>query len=244
MTDSDVSMMTGLMDRLDPFADWSLRDAARILGLAMISMYIMAFLVGDVLMDNLIVPGDEGRLADDIEADGTLFAYAVVGYLVLLAIDAVIALSLYVVFRPANKDQAALMAALRLVYVVISLANLLALVAQVTDTHAYGAIKLVAYLFFILHLIVLGYVAYKSGYVPRALGALVMIAAFCYIPAFYLGPFVPEDAVMIFALPIFIGEFSLGIWLLARSSRLDSIVEDLTARGHPTGSPATASRYN
>jgi hypothetical protein len=225
MADENVSRISGLMERMNPFDGLSLGDAARVAGVAIILMFITAYVVGDVLLENLIVPGDSDQLAEDIEADWTRFGHAVVGYLVLLLVDAVIALSLYVVLRPVSRDLASLAAILRLLYVIISLMNLAALATRVVDTHSYGTVKLVAYLVFILHLVSLGYVVYISGYIPRALGVLLFIAALSYVPAFFLGSLVPEDVKMVFALPMMIGEFALGIWLLGRARRLPGMTE-------------------
>jgi hypothetical protein len=36
-------------------------------------------------------------------------------------------------------------------------------------------------LFFALHLAVLGALVYKSGYIPRVLGILLLVAALCYL---------------------------------------------------------------
>jgi hypothetical protein len=218
-----------LMERINPLAELSLRDAARVAGIAIILMFITAYVVGDVLFENLIVPGDSDQLAEDIDADGTRFGQAVVGYLVLLLIDAIIAFSIYVVLRPVSRDLASLVTSLRLLYVIITLVNLVALATRALDAHAFGTVKLVAYLAFILHLVCLGYVAYVSGYIPRALGILLFLAAVSYVPAFFLGTLVPEDVKMVFAIPMMIGEFALGLWLLARSSRLGRMVEALAS---------------
>lgn len=224
MADKELPSVT-LMERINPFTEMSLRDAARMVGITIILMFITAFVVGDVLLDNLIIPGDSDQLAEDIDADSTRFGQAVVGYLILLLLDAVIAFSLYVVLRPVSRDLASLAAIFRLLYVIITFVNLVALAMQVVDTHTFATVKLVAYVAFILHLMSVGYVVYVSGYIPRALGILVVFAAISYVPAFFLGSLVPDEVKMVFALPMMIGEFALGMWFLVRSSRLDGMVE-------------------
>lgn len=207
----------------------SLRTAARVAGIAVMIMFVAAYVVSDVLLDNFVVPGDADQLALDIQAEPARFARATVGYLLLLMADGVVALSLYVVLRPASRALAALTAALRLLYVAISLVNLGALAMQVVDTHVYGTIKLGAYVVFVLHLASLSYVAYVSRYVPGILALLLLVASLAYVPAFFLGDLVSVDVKMLCALLMMAGELALGLWLLATSARLDRRV---AALGH------------
>lgn len=209
-----------------------MRTAARVVGVSIILMILTAFAVGDLLLDNLIIPGDAEQLALDIEADPGRFMLATGGYVLLLLIDAVIAVSLYVVLRPADRVLAFWVSGLRLLYTVISLANVALLIAQVVGTESYGAVKLLAYVCFIAHLLVLGRSVWVSGYLPRLLGALLILGALSYVPAFFLGSLVPNDGKMIFALFMMVGEAALGLWLLARSSSLDERVENARPAEH------------
>ena len=165
-------------------ADLSTSKAAMIVGIAFITSVIIVTLVDDMLLANFVVPGDTAALARDIEANGRLFGFAVVGYLLVLALDSIIGLALYVVLKPANKNLALLTAVLRLLYACTLVCGLFALVFQVVDVYGYASIKLLGYIFFALHIFVLGYSVFKSGYIPKSLGILLIFASFTYIVFF------------------------------------------------------------
>jgi len=148
-----------------------------------------------------------------------LFGYAVVGYLLVLLLDSIIGLSLYVVLRPANKGRAVLTATLRLLYVFVLVIGLFALVFQAIDAYGYASIKLVGYLFFALHLLVLGYTVLKSGYVPKSLGVLLMLASFTYI-TFFVDLSLPEPLKVMIMLIMALAELSLSIWLIVKRNSL------------------------
>jgi len=201
-------------------ANLSPRKAARIVGFAMLISFSLAFLVDDFILSNLIAPGDTAALANDIKANEMLFGIAAAGYLIILTFDAAIALALYVILKPANKNLASLTSVLRLLYAAIMVIILLALVLQFIDAYSYGTIKLIGYIFFTCHLFVLGYLVFKSGYIPRILGVLLIIASCCYVPIFYVNFLVPEALLLIFFVPMVIGELSLGFWLLLKNAKI------------------------
>ena len=119
----------------------STSKAAMVVGIAFITSVLIVSLVDDVLLANFVVPGDTAALSKDIEANRTLFVFAVVGYLLVLALDSIIGLALYVVLKPANRKFALLTAVLRLLYVCILVSGLLALVFQFIDVYGYASIN-------------------------------------------------------------------------------------------------------
>jgi len=81
----------------------STRKAGMVVGIAFITSIFIVTLVDDFLLANFVVPGDTEALASDIEANGRRFGFAVVGYLLVLVLDAIIGLALYVVLKPRIK---------------------------------------------------------------------------------------------------------------------------------------------
>ena len=70
-----------------------------------------------------------------------------------------------------------------------------------------------------LHLLVIGYLAFKSGYVPKLIAILVAIDGLSYaIDTF--GTVLSPGAWTDTATFTFIGELLLGLWLLIRGPRL------------------------
>ncbi len=193
--------------------------AAMIVGIAFISSVFIVTLVDDFLLANFVVPGDTNALAKDIEANGRIFAVAVVGYLIVLALDSIIGLALYVVLKPANKNLAFLTSGLRLLYAFALVIGVFALAFKIIDVYGYASIKLVGYIFFALHILLLGYAVFKSGYIPKSLGVLLMIASFSYA-VFFVDFNLPTSMKTSIMLIMAIAELSLSIWLMVKRNRL------------------------
>ena len=197
----------------------STSKAAMVVGIAFISSIFIVTLVDDFLLANFVVPGDTAALARDVEANGRLFGFAIVGYLIVLVLDAIIGLALYVVLKPANKNLASLTAVLRLLYAFTVIIGIFALAFQIIDVYNYASIKLLGYLFFALHILILGYAVFKSAYIPKSLGILLVVASFTYI-VFFVDLNLPEALGIIIMLTMAIAELSLSIWLMVKRNRL------------------------
>ncbi len=209
------------------FANISQRKAAIVVGIAFIISLFLAIIVGNFILPNFINPGDTAALANDIKANEMLFSIAIIVYLIILALDATIALALYIVLKPANKILASLSGIFRLLYVAIAVISVFALAFQFINVYSYETIKLwIAYLFFTCHLFVTGYSVFKSGYIPRGLGILLIIDSFCYIMAFYVSFLVPEAFLLIFMMVMILGELSLSLWLLLKNAKIPERIEE------------------
>ncbi len=201
-------------------ADVSPRKAAIVVGVAIFAMFLLAIFVDEFVLPNFIGPGDAAALARDMQANTARFGVAVVGYLIILLLDVAIALGLYFILRPASKTLASLTAALRLLYAAILVISVFALVLQFIDAYIYGTLKLIGYVFFTVHVLVLGYAVVKSGYMPTSLGVLLIIASLCYIVLLFGKSLVPERLLPIFVVPAALAELLLGIWLLWRRATI------------------------
>lgn len=190
-----------------------------IVGIAFITSIFIVTLVDDYLLANFVVPGDTEALARDIEANERLFGLAVVGYLLVLVLDSIIGIALYVVLKPANKNLALLTAVLRLLYAFTLIIGLFALAFQIIDVYNYASIKLIGYIFFAFHIFILGYSVFKSEYIPKSLGILLVAASFTYI-VFFIDFHLPETLEIIIMSTMVVAELSLSIWLIVKRNRL------------------------
>ncbi len=190
-----------------------------VVGIAFIISIIIVTIVDDFLLANFVVPGDTEALAIDIQADRRIFGFAVFGYLLVLTLDAIIGLALYVVLKPSNKNSASLTAVLRLLYAFILIIALFALTLQIIDVYTYASIKLLGYLFFALHIFVLGYSVYKSKYMPTILGILLVVASFTYI-VFFVDFQLPQILEVITMLTMAVAELSLSIYLIVKRKEI------------------------
>jgi hypothetical protein len=84
---------------------------------------------------------------------------------------------------------------------------------------AFNDIWYVGQFLFGLHLLLIGYLTYRSGYVPRVLGALVAISGLGYA-ADSLGAVLSQGSWTDITAFTFIGEFLLALWLLIRARRI------------------------
>jgi Domain of unknown function (DUF4386) len=152
---------------------------------------------------SLIVPGDAARTADNIMASESLFRLGIVSDMLASLVMLFVALVLYQLLKPVDRNMALLMVVFVLVAVPIAMLNKLnqfaallllsgsdyltvfttdqlqALALLVLRLHSRGGN--IAFIFWGLWLFPLGYLVFKSGFLPKILGVLLMIACFGYV---------------------------------------------------------------
>ena len=78
-------------------------------------------------------------------------------------------------------------------------------------------------MFFGVHLVVLGFLLYRSRYVPRALGVLIVVAGGGYIvdslPHFFVADYGGLVRAILLA-PAVVGELGLTAWLLVKGVKV------------------------
>ncbi len=97
-------------------------------------------------------------------------------------------------------------------------------------SHGYGFG--VSLLFFGCFCVVIGRVIYKSGFLPRTIGALMQIAGLCYLTdsfALILSPTLANRLFPAILLPAFVGEASLCLWLLVKGVNVQRWMEQSRA---------------
>jgi hypothetical protein len=193
-----------------------------------------------VVVDGLITPGDAATTATDIRASEGTFRLAVAGLYVVIVLDLVAAWALFRFFAPVSSWLSRLAAWLRAAFAVVflvavsQLAAVPGMLGDVGYRDAFGEqqlqaqamVKLEAFdhtwmaalLLFGVHLALLGYLAYTSGYVPRLIGVLLVIAGVGY--AFDTFSSVLSADPMVISTFTFLGEFVLAVWLVVRGGRV------------------------
>ena len=87
------------------------------------------------------------------------------------------------------------------------------------SVESYGYGFGVSLIFFGCECLVLGYLIFRSGYLPKALGVLMQIAGLSYLTNSFALVLSPNFADRIFPailIPAFVGETSLCLWLLVK----------------------------
>ena len=185
---------------------------------------------------SLIVLGDAATTVNNIMASESLFRLGIVNDLIAQTVGILLVLALYKLLKAVNKNQALLMVIFALVSIPIVMLNLLnqfaaqlllsganyltvfaadqlqALVMLFLNLDEHGFF--IAHIFWGLWLFPMGYLVYKSGYIPRILGILLIIAGFGYLIDFVTFFFVPSfGPIKMFT---FIGEVLFPLWLLIK----------------------------
>lgn len=219
----------------------SLRRAAIIAGLSILAMVICAPFAELYVFPKLIVRGNAAETTKNIFANEMLFRAGAFGYLVTFVCDLFAAWALYVLLKPVNQSLSQLTAWFRLVYTIIALvalANLVSILKLLNMPGYSSALEtdrlyvqvqffLKAFkdgwyfgiLFFGLHLLLLGYLVFRSIYIPRILGVLLMVAGLGYL-ANGLKPFLYPNFNLDAAMFTFYGELVFMLWLLIRGSKI------------------------
>ena len=84
-----------------------------------------------------------------------------------------------------------------------------------------------SFVFFAIHLVLVGYLAYKSGYIPKLVGILLVIAGLGYLIQ-NLGPYLFPEANLGLVSITLLGELFFMFWLLIRGPRIkDQTAEPL-----------------
>ena len=183
----------------------------------------------------MIVPGDAAATIKNIAASESLFRLSLVSDLIRLMFLMLLPLVLYKLLKPVNKNIASLMVIFALVTVPISMLNelnhfaVLLLSSGAGYLTAFKADQLNALVMFFLELrkygtfitqffsfwvLLLGYLVFKSGFLPRILGILLMLGGLCYTVLAVLFFLFPNFDATIFGLFAFIGESLFYLWLL------------------------------
>jgi hypothetical protein len=219
----------------------SLKKAALVAGLAILGSVLVAPFAELYAFPKLVVPFEAAETARNILAHKSLFIVTIFCYMLTFLCDIVITWALYILLKPTDKNLSLLVAGFRLVYSVIALVALNNLVTafQLLDTPGYLKVfeqnqlyaQVMIFLrafknhwyfgiiFFGIHLVFLGYLVYKSAYIPKALGVVLIITGLGYLLT-TLRPFLYPNVRVDFAKYTFYGELLFMLWLLFKGSRM------------------------
>jgi hypothetical protein len=222
-------------------ASQRVRRAALNAGIGLLLMAALAGFGYDFAVRGLITPGNAARTAQDISAHEGLFVLGVVSLFLVAALDVLVAWALYRVFAPVSQRLSAIAAWLRVVYAGVfavaafQLAGALRLLGNGTSRTAPGADRLRAaaladtgrfadiwhagLILFGLYLLLIAWLAWRSGFMPRLLGGLVAIAGLGYIYD-SIGVLLGHGSWTEVPAVTFAGEFLLALWLVTRGRRI------------------------
>lgn len=221
-------------------ADRSLRLASLVAGIGLLLMSALAAFANFVVVEGLVTQGDAAQTARDIMGSEGLFRLGIVSLYVVVVLDVVVAWALWRLFIPVSQAVSTLAAWFRVVYAGVFLVavshlagaldllddgsgtaftddqrHALALSSIEDFTHVWDA----GLVLFGMHLLLIGYLALRSGFVPRVLGLLLVIAGLGYAFDSIVAVLFPGSLIEV-TMFTFVGEFLMIFWLLFRGRRI------------------------
>jgi hypothetical protein len=215
------------------------QSCARFGGVLYLIIIVLGTFNEGFVRNRIVVSGDAAATANNIKSMESLWRFGIAAELFMLTCAVALTLIFFVLLRPVSKDLALLAVFFNLVSIAVEAAvqmNLLqalfplgkaeylrafkpeqlyALASLSVRAHGYGFG--LALIFFGCVCLILGYLIFRSGYLPRAVGVLMAIAGLCYLINSFALLAAPDFADRIFPailVPAFIGEASLCLWLL------------------------------
>jgi len=225
--------------------DESQRKAARVVGFSYLLALVPAIFAEFYVRGRLVVADNAAQTAMNIVGHERLFRLGIASNLTVFAIDVALITALYVVLAPVHRRVALLALGWGLIetaiLVVATLSDLdvLRILSGAGYLQAFEASRLQALArlsigayggAYNVGLVLAGlrstafcYLWFKSGFIPRALAALGVLASFLMGACAFSFIVFPELAkvvpVYVYGGPIFLFELSMGFWLLFRRLR-------------------------
>ncbi len=213
-------------------------------------LYLIIIVVGlfgeAFVRGRLIVSGNATATAANLRSQESLWRFGIAAELLLLICAVALLWIFFVLLRPVSRDLALLAILFNLVSISLEAAYTLQLLAALfplgnagylrafepeqlyamaslsLKSHAYGFG--VSLIFFGCFCLVLGYLIFRSGYLPKAVGVLMQIAGLSYLANSFALVLAPSFANRIFPailIPAFVGEASLCLWLLVKGVNVE-----------------------
>lgn len=218
----------------------SLKKNARLAGLLYLFLIMTGVYIFMYVPSRIIAEGDAVTTAKNILSNELIFRTGIIGDIVSNTIFVFLVLVLYRLFKQVNEHQAKLMVALVIVQIPVvfimeafNITSLMLFKGEILKTfeltqrqdlammilkiNDYGSMTLE--MFWGLWLIPFGQLVYKSVFIPRVFGILLVLAGIAYmidsftallIPGFHA--FVTQPILLIVA----VGEISIMLWLLIK----------------------------
>ena len=244
---------------MERIAGASPRQLARIAGgLYLLNIVGGAFAIGYVPAV-LVVAGNVAATAHNIQANELLYRLGLVAHIIITVTNIPLAVIFYDLFKVVNRRLALLVVFFTLVGTAIESANLLnqfaplillnggqyasALTPEQLQALAYMPIGLqtisydISGVFFGFYGLSIGYLVFRSTFLPRVIGVLLAIGALAYLTysfASFLSPGFADHLVPYIQLPSLVGEGSFCLWLLIVGLNVQRWKERASAVGVPT----------
>jgi hypothetical protein len=235
--------------------------AARIAGVLYLAIILLGAFGEVVVRGALVVSGDATATVNAIAASPLLWRAGIAGDLLMHVLDVPVIVFFYLLLRPVSRGLALLATLINLVQTAVLAANKLNLLVPLfllagpgestylqafspQQLHAlsYLAIKAHGYgfgiglVFFGFACLVRGYLIFRCGFLPKALGVLMGLAGLSYLINSFALLLAPPLATALFPAvlaPAFVGELSMCLWLIVKGVDLQAWARQFSAATLP-----------
>ena len=229
----------------------SLKKTARLAGLLYLFLIITGVYSNFYVPSQIITKGDAATVANNILSNEILFRTGIISDVVSNIIFVFLVLALYRLLKQVNEHRARLMVALVIVQIpavfIMEAFNITSLMifkeeilkafelSQRYDLamlfikiNNYGV--LILEMFWGLWLLPFGLLVYRSGFIPRIFGILLIIAGIAYMNSSFVSLLFPSYSASLeqpTLLIVAIGEIAITLWLLIKGVKNDiSTIEE------------------
>jgi hypothetical protein len=216
-----------------------IKKAARLAGFLWLLMFVFGP-IAQIVRDKLFIAGDMGATANNINANEFLFRIGFVSDLIMMIVYVLLPLALYKLFSEVNKNLSIIMVIFVMLGTSINMINLLnefsalhmlsgtEYLSAFTDAQLQAKAMLsydlylhgyeIANIYFGLWLIPLGLLVYKSGFLPKALGILLIVGGSGLLMNVFVHFLFPSYLIInaILLIPQIIAEILFMLWILIR----------------------------
>lgn len=208
-------------------------------------LYLISIISGGFaevfVRSELTVYGNAIKTAQNILASEQMYRFGLVADLVCILCSTFLSIIFYILFKPVNKNLSLLALVFSIIATAVMAVNLLNQLAPLLllhnssyqETFSIQQLQTLSLFFlnfqsqgynislflFAFYFPIIGYLIYKSDFLPRILGIIYTFAGVGYLANSLAWFLFPQLAVYLFPyvlLPAFIGEVSMSIWLIVK----------------------------
>jgi len=214
------------------------RTTARIAGVLYLMIIVAALFAQIGVRSSLIVAGDPAATGANILAAEGLYRLGVIADLVTVACDVGVAALLYRLLKPAGASLSLTAGLLRVVaasvtaaVAVLAFAPIILLKGGAGEAFSVPQLQalammalrmretgyVISLLVFGLHCLMLGWLVWRSGILPRVIGAMLVVAGPCYLVSSgfsLIAPALAGPLYPVILLPPFVAEVTFTLWLI------------------------------
>lgn len=223
---------------MEPTSDFSLSQYARAAGVLLLISFVGGGLGEFLILSRLMVSGDAAATADNIRSSEFLFRFGFAAYLFEAICDVTLVFVFYKLLKPVHKGLAQLTVLLGLVsmltfafseffyyattLVLADSSYLKVFSKEQLESLSYLLLRFYNHgggafmVFYGLASIIRGYLFIRSGYIPKWLGALLIISGTAFVLRNFLLVLFPAYVSNYYMLPMVLTIFCMSIWFLVK----------------------------